>query len=92
MDIDPRKKANDELWTQVETLIDREINPTLASHGGSVKLLRVDRGKVYVRLGGGCQGCAGAKRTMKELVARAIQSHIPKVNEVIDLTDHQARG
>ncbi|MFH1723233.1 MAG: NifU family protein [Elusimicrobiota bacterium] len=92
MENDPRKQANDELWAKVQKLITDEINPALASHGGSVKLLRVDDFKLYVRLGGGCQGCAGAKATMKNGIEKAIRSQIPEVKEVIDMTDHDSGG
>jgi Fe/S biogenesis protein NfuA len=44
--------------------------------------------KVYVQLSGGCQGCAGARMTLKAGVERVLREQIPEVKEVIDATDH----
>jgi Fe-S cluster biogenesis protein NfuA len=71
-------------------LLDSQINPFLASHGGFVKLHRVEGRDVHVEMGGGCQGCAASQQTMKHGIERAIREAIPQVGEVIDSTDHAA--
>lgn len=74
--------------TRVEKLFAEEINPQIASHGGSVELADVKGTQVFVRLGGGCQGCASANMTLKMGIERAIRQVIPEISEVIDVTDH----
>ena len=74
----------------VESLLDEHINPALASHGGYVSLLKVEDRDVYIEMGGGCQGCAASKMTMKHGVENAIREVCPQVREVIDATDHTA--
>jgi len=75
---------------QVEQLLKEQINPSLASHGGFAELKGVEGDKVYVTMGGGCQGCAVSAMTLRDGIARAIKESIPEVTEVIDTTDHEA--
>jgi Fe-S cluster biogenesis protein NfuA len=71
-------------------LLEREINPAVAQHGGFVELIDVKRNNVYLRLGGGCQGCGAADVTLKQGIEKAIRSLAPAVGEILDTTDHAA--
>jgi Fe/S biogenesis protein NfuA len=75
---------------QVEQLLREQINPALAAHGGFAELKGVEDDKVYVTMGGGCQGCAVSAMTLRDGIARSIKEAIPEVSEVIDTTDHDA--
>jgi Fe/S biogenesis protein NfuA len=75
---------------RVHRVIQDKINPGVASHGGNVQLLDVKDGTVYVRLGGGCQGCGHADTTVKEGIQAAICEEVPEVHTVLDVTDHAA--
>ncbi len=87
-DVEKRAPSDDRIRQQIEQLFEQEINPAIASHGGRVELADVDKGKVYLRLGGGCQGCASANVTLRQGIEQAIRASIPEVTEVIDVTDH----
>jgi len=69
-------------------LLEREINPAVAQHGGWVELIDVKRNNVYLRLGGGCQGCGAADVTLKQGIEKAIRGLAPSVGEIMDTTDH----
>lgn len=73
---------------KVQELIDQQIGPSLATHGGYLELLEVKEGKAFVHFGGGCQGCGMANVTLKEGVERLIKDTIPEITQVIDSTDH----
>lgn len=73
---------------KVKDLFEKEINPALGSHGGWVELVDVKGSSVYVKLGGGCQGCAGAKMTLKMGIERIVREKVPEVSELLDATDH----
>ena len=73
---------------KVRQLLDGQINPALAMHGGYAALDRVEDDKVFVTMGGGCQGCAVSAMTLREGIARSIKEAIPDVSEVVDITDH----
>ena len=74
----------------IRDLLDREINPAVAQHGGFVELIDVRKNNVYLRLGGGCQGCGAADVTLKQGIEKAIRSLAPAVGEILDTTDHAA--
>jgi Fe/S biogenesis protein NfuA len=89
---DPLAGAHIELSGTIEEkvrqLLDGQINPSLAMHGGFTALDRVEDDKVFVTMGGGCQGCAVSAMTLREGISRAIREAIPEVSEVVDVTDH----
>jgi Fe/S biogenesis protein NfuA len=77
-----------ELKEKVQELIDSSINPAVAGHGGFVELVDVQDSRVYLQMGGGCQGCGAADITLKAGIERLIKEEIPEVSEVLDTTDH----
>jgi Fe-S cluster biogenesis protein NfuA len=79
-----------EIRTRVSDLLENEINPALGNHGGFVELIDVKKNAVYLKLGGGCQGCGSAKMTLKMGIERVIRERIPEVGEILDTTDHAA--
>ena len=72
----------------VQRLLDDEINPAVASHGGFIDLLDVTEGIAYIHMGGGCQGCGMAEVTLGQGVRTAILDRFPEIREVRDTTDH----
>ena len=60
----------------------------MASHGGKVTLIDVKTDTAYVRLEGGCQGCAMSTKTLKEGIEVAVKREVPGIERVLDTTDH----
>jgi Fe/S biogenesis protein NfuA len=79
-----------DLADKVQQLLAEAINPSLASHGGFTSLVGVEGTKVFLTMGGGCQGCALSAATLREGIQVAIKEAIPEVTEIIDVTDHDA--
>ena len=81
--------GNDELSGQIRALVDSEVNPALAAHGGFVTYVGHDgEGTAYMTMGGGCHGCSMSKMTMLDGVQTMLSEQIPAVVRVKDLTDH----
>jgi Fe/S biogenesis protein NfuA len=76
------------LAEKVLPVIENQVNPQIAGHGGFVRLMDVKGTEVFVQLGGGCQGCGMAKETLKNGIEVMIKEAIPEVTAVIDVTDH----
>ena len=70
--------------------LEQRINPALGAHGGFATLVGVDGDKVYVTMGGGCQGCSMSAMTLSEGIKKMILEAIPVVREVVDATNHSA--
>lgn len=77
-----------QLREKIQQVFDEQINPGVASHGGFVELLDVQDSNVYIRMGGGCQGCGAADVTLKMGIERIIRESVPQVREIFDTTDH----
>lgn len=77
------------LVERVRWLVDNEINPQLASHGGRVAVEEITaQGVVVLRFGGGCHGCGMADVTLKEGIEKTLLAKVPGVTAVRDATDH----
>lgn len=79
------------LEDRVGWLLETEINPALASHGGRVALVEItDLKEVILQFGGGCQGCGMADVTLKQGIEQTLTRNIPEITAVKDVTDHQS--
>ena len=75
---------------QVQQLLETQINPAIAAHGGYAELVEVAGTTVRVTLGGGCQGCAMSRMTVAAGIEQAIQQRISEDLVVEDVTDHDS--
>lgn len=73
---------------RVVAVLDREVNPSIASHGGHAELAAIDGSTAYLRLGGGCVGCGMATVTLSQGIEVAIKEAVPEIDRVVDVTDH----
>jgi Fe/S biogenesis protein NfuA len=80
--------AADPLAQQVQHLLEHQINPGIAAHGGHAELVGIKDDVVYVTLGGGCQGCSMASVTLKQGIEQLLKQAIPRIKSVVDATDH----
>ncbi len=76
--------------SQVEAVLREEINPAVASHGGVIDLAGVEQNQVFLRMGGGCQGCGMATATLRQGVERVLRRSVPGIGAILDTTDHAA--
>ena len=77
-----------ELAQRVLAVLEAQVNPSIAMHGGRADLVAVDEGVVYVRLSGGCQGCGLASVTLSQGIEVALRDSVPEIVSVVDVTDH----
>jgi Fe/S biogenesis protein NfuA len=75
---------------KIHDILTNEINPLIASHGGVAELLDYKDHVVYLKMGGGCQGCGGVSATLRNGIELRLKEEIPEIVEVRDQTDHAA--
>jgi Fe/S biogenesis protein NfuA len=75
---------------RVAHVIDHQVNPAIAAHGGAARLAGVEDNDVYLQLLGGCQGCGLAAVTLRQGIERILRAAIPELERIVDVTDHQA--
>ncbi len=78
------------LGSRVTFVLDQVVNPSIASHGGRADLVAMDEDKAvaYLRLSGGCQGCAMSRMTLTQGIETALRDEVPELTGVVDVTDH----
>ena len=69
-------------------MLEQQVNPAIAEHGGHAELVAVEDDAAYLRLGGGCQGCGMATATLSQGIEVAILEAVPEIARVVDVTDH----
>jgi Fe/S biogenesis protein NfuA len=78
------------LALRIISVLEQSVNPSIASHGGRADLigLNEEEGLAYLRLSGGCQGCAMSQMTLKQGIETTLLEEISELTKVIDVTDH----
>ena len=84
----PEPDLSGPIAQQILEILEEDVNPQIAMHGGWADLVAFEEGSAYIRMSGGCQGCGLAKMTLSQGIAVAITDAIPEVREIVDVTDH----
>jgi len=88
--VPPPGDLSGDVAQRVIQVLGQHVNPSIAAHGGSAELVAVEQGTAYLRLSGGCQGCAMATVTLSQGIEAAIIQAVPEITSVVDVTDHQS--
>ena len=75
---------------RVMQVLEQQINPSIAAHGGRADLVAVEGDAAYLRLSGGCAGCGMATVTLSQGIEVALRESVTEITRVIDVTDHAA--
>ena len=86
----PPPDLSGDVAQRVIQVLERQINPSIAAHGGRADLVAVDDDSAYLRLSGGCAGCGMATVTLSQGIEVAIKESVPEIVKIIDVTDHAA--
>jgi Fe/S biogenesis protein NfuA len=86
----PPADLSGDVAQRVVQVLEEQINPAIAAHGGRAELVAVEEQVAYLRLGGGCQGCGMATVTLSQGIEVAILDSVPEITQVVDVTDHDS--
>tara|TARA_B100000959_G_scaffold270231_1_gene316835 strand:- start:208 stop:897 length:690 start_codon:yes stop_codon:yes gene_type:complete len=81
---------SEEIHSKATAVIEEEINPGIAAHSGVITLNRVEGNRIFLLMGGGCQGCSAASVTLRMGIHRTFHERIPGIGAIYDETDHAA--
>ena len=73
---------------RVLQVLEAQVNPAIAAHGGRADLVAVEEETAYLRLSGGCAGCGMAAVTLSQGIEVAIRDAVPEITQIVDVTDH----
>ena len=83
-------RSDAELGVVIQELLDKEVNRSIANHGGKISLVDIHEGKLLISMGGGCQGCASSQVTLRQGFEVMVKRVAPEIVEIVDATDHAA--
>ena len=84
----PATPPTGEIADRVREVLDNNVNPAIAAHGGLISLIDVHDTEISVEMSGGCQGCTLSAATLRQGVERMLKEEIPALTAVHDVTDH----
>lgn len=90
IDAPPPADLSGDVAKRIVQVLEQQVNPAIAAHGGHAELVAVEEETAYLRLGGGCQGCGMASATLGQGIEVAIVETVPEIARVVDVTDHAA--
>lgn len=82
------QRSDAEVRAAVQCLLDREVNRSIASHGGQISIVDVRYGKLWIAMSGGCQGCTASQVTLKYGFELMVRRLAPEIVDIVDMTDH----
>ena len=85
-----QRRSDAELITVIQALLDKEINRSIANHGGKISIVEIRQGKLYISMSGGCQGCASSQETLRQGFEVMLKRVAPEIEEIVDTTNHAA--
>ncbi len=85
-----RGRTDAEVRAVVQELLDREVNRSIAGHGGKISMVDFRDGSLLIAMSGGCQGCAASQVTLRQGFEVMVRRVAPEIVDIIDTTDHAA--
>ena len=85
-----RGRTDAEVRAAVQELLDREVNRSIAAHGGKISMVDLRDGNLLIAMSGGCRGCAATQVTLRQGFEVMVRRVAPEIVDIIDTTDHAA--
>ncbi len=82
------RRPDAEIRAVVQALLDREVNRSIAGHGGQISIVDVQDGNLFIAMSGGCQGCAASQVTLRQGFEVMVRGVAPEIVDIVDTTDH----
>jgi len=83
-----RERTDAEIRAVLQELLDREVNRSIAAHGGRISIVDVRDRSLFIAMSGGCQGCAASQVTLRQGFEVMVRRVAPEIVSVVDMTDH----
>jgi Fe-S cluster biogenesis protein NfuA len=82
------QRTDEEVRAVVQELLDRQVNRSIAGHGGKISIVDIRDGNLFIAMSGGCQGCAASQVTLRKGFDVMVRNVAPEIVEIVDTTDH----
>ena len=75
-------RTDEEIITQIKHIIETNVKPAVANHGGVIDFVSYEDGHLKLILGGACSGCASSTITLKMGVENMVKHYVPEVQTI----------
>lgn len=79
-------KQTQALRERIEALLDGQLRPDLAAHGGGIEVLSLEEGVLRLRSTGPCANCPSAQFETEERFGEVLMASIPEIQDVVMVT------
>jgi len=83
----PESQSEDNILQSIISLLNARIRPAVHKDGGDIRFHSFKDGIVYVEMLGNCSGCPYAARTLKDGVEKILQTYIPEIKAVKNISE-----
>ena len=83
-------RDDSEIRVAIQRLLDRQVNPSIAAHGGKITIVEFTNGVLSIAMSGGCQGCASSTATLRDGFETMARRVAPEITDIVDTTNHTA--
>lgn len=70
------------LADKIESILDWDVRPAIAGHGGDIRLVGVEDGVVRLSLRGACSACPSSSATLDEWITTRLMRSLPEIRRV----------
>lgn len=81
-------RSDRQVRVAIEDLLTRTVNPSIASHGGTISVVDLTDGVLSIEMSGGCQGCSSSTATLRDGFETMARLVAPEITAIVDTTDH----
>ena len=82
------QRSDRQVRVAIEDLLTRTVNPSIASHGGTITVVDLTDGVLSIEMSGGCQGCSSSTVTLRDGFETMARLVAPEITAIVDTTDH----
>jgi Fe-S cluster biogenesis protein NfuA len=79
-------RTDEEIITQIKELIETQVKPAVAGHGGVIEFISYNEGTLLVA----CSGCASSSITLKLGVEQMVMHYVPEVTKLESQDDQNS--
>lgn len=77
------------LKSKIVSVLNKEINPILSSHGGFVKLVNIVKNNILIlKFEGNCTGCGLLSLTLEKTIKKIIKRNFPNIRKILDYASY----
>jgi Fe-S cluster biogenesis protein NfuA len=81
------ERTKEQISETIRQILNEYVQPYVDQHGGEVRFVDYDNGRVKLEMSGACSGCSGSTATLQFGIKNLLTNLVPEVTEVEGFDD-----